>query len=342
MLPDPHVFALLIDGDNGFANCIPEIFEKLRQYGEPLVSKVFHNKTTIDQWERIHADYAIDPVWVPNNVSGKNSADIALVIEAMILLYERREITGFCIVSSDSDYTRLANHLKSQRKFVLGIGKKQTPKSFHTACSVFFHVDDLADTKTRIEPPTLQSQAIPPPTEAFTDAELAELLIESCRKLAADGASIDGGWIPLRDLREAIVELNPAFQASSYYLLKLRMFATKITEIASAEPNTIEIIQQPNPESSAITHYVRLTKQDEISRFRTAYHYVANERKLKNDDGWVLLSAIGDALKESGIDPLIYRDSKHKQLKKVVKRMMEDYPGQIELTDTAQPSIRMK
>lgn len=341
MPSDSHVFALLIDGDNGFADCIPEIFEKLRQYGEPLVSKVFHNKTTIDQWERIHAEYAIDPVWVPNNVSGKNSADIALVIEAMVLRYERQEITGFCIVSSDSDYTRLAKYLKSQRKFVLGIGKKQTPKSFHTACSEFFYVDNLADSKALFELPTLQPE--PLPVEEIADAELVELLIEACRKFVAESVVVEGDWIPLRDVRKAMVELNPAFQVSSYYLSKLRAFAEKVNEIVSAEPNTIEIIQLTNPESGTIAHCVRLIKQDEIFRFRAAYRHVANERKLKNEDGWVLLSAIGDALKESGIDPLIYRDSRHKQLKKVVERMMEDYPGQIELnTDAAQPSIRIK
>ncbi len=103
----------------------------LNEYGALLISRVFHNKATIEQWERIASEYGIEPIWVPNNTAHKNTVDIALVMDAMSFFYVRPEISGFCLVASDSDYTRLARFLKSQGKFVLGIGTQAHTEALH-------------------------------------------------------------------------------------------------------------------------------------------------------------------------------------------------------------------
>jgi uncharacterized LabA/DUF88 family protein len=236
MANNQFVFALLIDGDNVQTKHIPPILDKLPGYGEVLIAKVFHDKMGIVQWEQIPSHHAIEPIWVPNNSKSKNSVDIALVMDAMELLYTRPEVTGFCIVSSDGDYTRLARYLKTQGKFVLGIGEEKTPPPFRVACSEFIQVETLI-------------QQTPPVKQA------------------------------------------------------------------AAKP------AKPKKEST------------EFDRLREAFIYAVDVLKKADKKGWVDMAVIGGTLRElfPKHQPLMYRNQKHSQLKKVVEQMMVDYPQRIEL-----------
>ena len=106
----------------------------------------------------------------------------------MILLYERSEITNFCIVASDSDYTRLARHLKSRGKFVLGIGTKQTPKPFSNACTKFVYVEDLVSATLPIQQATSFVEEVTLSATEISDSEFLKLFIETYKQVAKSGA----------------------------------------------------------------------------------------------------------------------------------------------------------
>src|SRR5688500_13702431 len=124
MSENPRLFALFIDGDNVQVPLVPQILEKLNKYRRPIIRKVYLNRPSFPHWEEIINEYSLEPVWVPNNTTRKNAADIALVIDAMDLLYQQPDIKGFCIISSDSDFTRLATYLVGKNRFMLGIGEE--------------------------------------------------------------------------------------------------------------------------------------------------------------------------------------------------------------------------
>lgn len=141
--PNP-VFAVFIDGDNISTTRFIEVWKKLKKNLNPRMAKVFFGKNSLDQWEKTAGQHGIHPVWVPSNTgSGKNSVDISLVIDVMEMHYTQKDITHFCIIASDSDYTALATRLKNEGKYVLGIGEKNTPPTLRSACSRFLEFDEI-------------------------------------------------------------------------------------------------------------------------------------------------------------------------------------------------------
>lgn len=342
MLEHQKLFALLIDGDNTRIEYIQVALQKLRDFGELRISKVFHNKSTIEQWEQIAGQYSIDPVWVPNNVKGKNSVDIALVMDAMSLRYERPEIVGFCIMSSDGDYTRLARYLRSQGKFVLGIGEAKTPEPLRKACTEFFCVDEVETDSTTVERKAREAEFVAP-SKAMSDTDFMKLIVEAYGQVEVT-KSHNGtdGWVQLRDARDRMGQLNLDFQATDYYK-NLRVMADKVKALAKTEPQLIAIYE--DTDSKFIVHHVRILRDREIDKFRQAYKHASDVLKQKNSDGWVLLSVIRGTLLELHPDfqALVYRDVKYKQIKKVVEKMVGDYPETIELDlNSEHPKIRMK
>ena len=348
MSEDQNLFALLIDGDNIQTGFIPQILQSLSEYGDLLISRVFHNKATIEQWEHIASEYGIEPIWVPNNTAHKNSVDIALVMDAMSLFYERPEISNYCIVASDGDYTRLARQLKSGGKFVLGIGTKQTPKPFTNACSRFIHVEDLLSealpsAAPPVEPPVSPVEKPAAPAKEMSDSKLTKLVIRAYKEVAkTNSVKAGAGWIQLRDLRDAMAALNPDFQSSDYYKY-LRIFAEKMMTLAESHPGSIEVLEKV--ENKTTLHYVRIFDDQELVRFVRAYHRAANELKPKTKNGWVTLSALGNALRAlfPKDEPLVYRQTKYSQLKKVVEQLVADYPAVFELNpNNPSPGLRLK
>ncbi len=346
MAEDQNLFALLIDGDNVQVSFIPQILHSLSEYGVLRISKVFHNKATIEQWEQIAREYGIEPIWVPNNTAHKNTVDIALVMDAMSVLYERVDISHFCIVASDGDYTRLARHLKTQGKFVLGIGTKQTPKPFTNACSTFVYVEDLPSAASPVEQAPTPVEVAPAlaktaPVKEISDSKLAKLVIRAYKQASKTGVVKGGaGWVQLRDIRDAMAALNPDFQASDYYKY-LRVLAEKMMTLAESHPASIEVYEQAD--GKPLMHYVRVFDDQELVKFIRAYKRAADELNLKDKNGWVSLSAIGSSLKAlyPKDEPLVYHKTKYAQLKKVVEQMVVDYPTAFEL-NPANPSPRIR
>lgn len=345
MSENQKLFVLLIDGDNAQTAFIPHILQKLHEYGELRIAKVFHNKATIEQWEQIASEYSIEPIWVPNNTPHKNSVDIALVMDAMILFYEHMEINGFCIVASDSDYTRLARLLKSRGKFVLGFGAKQTPKPFSNACSTFVHMEELVSSPHSTAQSVNPVEVEPTVSEALSDKAFQKLFVRAYKHLEKTGAiDEETGWVQLRDIRETMGEISPQFQASNYYKY-MRIFADKMKTLAEADSKKIEVYEHVDSTNHYVTHHARIPGYRELDRFRQAYKHAANDLNLKDADGWVSLSGIGSAIQKiyPNYQPLVYRSTKYSQLKKVIGQIMEDYPNTFEMNPKSQqPQIRLK
>ncbi len=139
--------ALLIDADNVSAKYIPLILSELSKYGKVTIRRMYGDWTQdrLHPWMRQSSAYSLTPVMQPNNTPGKNASDIGLIIEAMDILYTG-EVQGFCIVSSDGDFNKLATRLREAGKVVIGMGEKKTPESFRASCERFIFLDVIAGT----------------------------------------------------------------------------------------------------------------------------------------------------------------------------------------------------
>ncbi|MDZ4769023.1 MAG: NYN domain-containing protein [Chloroflexota bacterium] len=337
MSQNREVIAVLIDGDNVIMDRVPTILSEVAKYGEITIAKVFLNKTSIEKWETFAAKYPVDPIWVPNNIKGKNSVDIALVIDAMIIACERADITGFCIAASDSDYARLAKRLKSKRKFVLGIGEAKTPDAFRTACSEFIEIGDLM----LAPPPVVPLQPTPRTSTAVAKVStdpVYELFIRAYTACRKGNAAIDEDWMQLRVIRDKMTSLDPAFSLDELH--QPRKLAEKLQTL-----NGAGIIEIREIDGKHVTHEVRLLYFHQIEKFFDAFAYAADTLKFKDAQGWVLLALIGETLTKMfpEYNPLLYHGIKQRQLKKVVEKIILDYPGIMELEDSTQhPRIKMK
>ncbi len=140
-------FAMLIDGDNISAKYIAAILNELSDYGIATYKRIYGDWTRSNavKWKDVLLSNSITPIQQFSNVSGKNATDSALIIDAMDILYEGR-VDGFCIVSSDSDFTRLASRLRESGMTVIGMGEEKTPDAFRNACSKFVRLENILET----------------------------------------------------------------------------------------------------------------------------------------------------------------------------------------------------
>lgn len=137
--------AVLIDADNISAGYAAAIFDELDQYGYATCRRIYGNWSQNNSWKRdILLEYSIMPVQQFDYTTGKNSTDMAMVIDAMDLLY-KDAVDGFCLVTSDCDFTRLAMRLREERKYVLGMGESKAPKALTRSCNKFIHLDLIRD-----------------------------------------------------------------------------------------------------------------------------------------------------------------------------------------------------
>src|SRR6185312_9091004 len=141
--------ALLVDGDNAQSKMMDLILEEASKYGKVTIRRVYGDWTTqhMNHWKSLLNEMAFNPIQKFSYTTGKNSTDSALIIDAMDILHAR-QVDGFCIVSSDSDYTGLAKRIREEGVFVMGIGEKKTPNAFVKSCEIFTYVENLEVTET--------------------------------------------------------------------------------------------------------------------------------------------------------------------------------------------------
>ncbi len=177
-------FAVLIDADNTSPRIAAGLFEEIAKFGEASVRRIYgdFSSSRMKSWADILQKYAIDPYQQFAYTTGKNASDIALVIDAMDLLHSRR-FDGFCLVSSDSDFTRLASRLREEGADVYGFGAQKTPESFRQACRRFIYIENLLP-EAEVSAPDEGSSRTRQPASAAVP-----ILSQG------DRANGDGGWL---------------------------------------------------------------------------------------------------------------------------------------------------
>ncbi|MDA3954733.1 MAG: NYN domain-containing protein [Bacteroidales bacterium] len=147
--------AVLIDGDNAQAKLIKELLEEVSKYGKATIRRIYGDWTIpqMNSWKEVINHYSINPIQKFSYTTGKNSTDSALIIDAMDILHSQ-SVDGFCIVSSDSDYTGLAKRIREEGLFVMGIGRKTTPIAFVNSCEIFTFSENLLPESKPIEEST--------------------------------------------------------------------------------------------------------------------------------------------------------------------------------------------
>lgn len=204
--------AVLIDADNAQASIIEGLLSEVAKFGVASVKRIYGDWTTpnLGQWKTVLLDHSIQPIQQFRYTTGKNATDSAMIIDAMDLLYTGN-FDGFCIVSSDSDFTRLASRIRESGKRVYGFGEKKTPQPFVAACDRFIYTE-IFSLKTDAHEESLKI----PPNKLIQDTKLISLL-----KSAIEAASNDDGWAHLGGVGSNIIKIAPDFDPRNYGYSKL-------------------------------------------------------------------------------------------------------------------------
>ncbi|WP_294679333.1 NYN domain-containing protein [uncultured Fluviicola sp.] len=210
--------AVLIDADNVPYSSIKEMLEEVAKNGTPTIKRIYADwtKPNANGWKAVLLENAITPIQQYSYTSGKNSSDSALIIDAMDILYGN-QVDAFCIVSSDSDFTRLATRLRESGKKVMGIGEKKTPLPFITACDKFVYIEILKQKTLPSKSETKQKDGkkeVGPMNRV--DQKLVTLLKESVGDLADDT-----GWTFLGELGNFLIKKKRDFDPRNYGFQKL-------------------------------------------------------------------------------------------------------------------------
>jgi uncharacterized LabA/DUF88 family protein len=220
--------AVLIDADNVPYSNIKGMLEEMAKYGTPTFKRIYADwtKPTVSGWKTVLLENAISPIQQYSYTSGKNSTDSAMIIDAMDILYSGR-VDGFCLVSSDSDFTKLATRLREAGMKVFGFGEKKTPTSFIAACNKFIYIEILSTQEAKIEtiksPSKLAKNAatttqtvVSNPSILKVDKELVKLIKASINDIADEN-----GWAFLGDLGNFLLKKQPNFDSRNYGFTKL-------------------------------------------------------------------------------------------------------------------------
>jgi uncharacterized LabA/DUF88 family protein len=255
-------FAVLIDADNVPYSNVKGMMEEIAKFGTPTTKRIYADwtKPNANGWKSVLLEHAITPIQQYSYTVGKNSSDSALIIDAMDLLYSDK-LDGFCIVSSDSDFTRLAIRLRESGMKVIGIGEKKTPSAFIAACDrfVFIEVLDGAIKKTRkianvqnkspkptVTPVIESKKAVEKETPNKIDNQTIELIEDTL-----DAIGDEDGWAFLGDVGNLIVKKKPEFDPRNYGFSKLTPMLKSLTDILE--------IDERESDKKGIKHvYVRL------------------------------------------------------------------------------------
>lgn len=242
--------AVLIDADNVPYSNVKGMMEEIAKYGTPTTKRIYADwtKPNATGWKAVLLEHAITPIQQYSYTTGKNSSDSALIIDAMDLLYSDK-LDGFCIVSSDSDFTRLAIRLRESGMKVIGIGEQKTPKPFISACDRFIFIEVLEGAKKK-KSNTSTSETTDKKKEQKQflkiDIETIDIIESSIEDLADDE-----GWAFLGDVGNLIVKKKPEFDPRNFGFPKLTPLMKSLTKI-------IEIHERDSDKKGIKHVYVKL------------------------------------------------------------------------------------
>lgn len=233
---------VLIDGDNIPAIYISEMMEEITKYGSPTIKRIYGDwtKPHLKKWKDVLLENAITPIQQYSYTTGKNATDSAMIIDAMDVLYSDN-VDGFCLVSSDSDFTRLATRLREAGKIVYGIGEKKTPDPFIAACDKFIYLEILKKENEAVEKGNNKQK------QGFDDlsTKIKKLITNTIVDLADDD-----GWAFMGEVGSLLQKKQPNFDPRNFGFQKL-------TPLISSLPN-VEIESREGTQGKFKLIYVRV------------------------------------------------------------------------------------
>jgi len=256
--------AVLIDADNAQASVIDGLLAEVARFGVASVKRIYGDftNTRLQQWKQVLLQHSIQPVQQFAYTSGKNATDSSLIIDAMDLMYTRR-FDGFCLVTSDSDFTRLAQRLREEGLTVFGFGEGKTPDAFRQACDTFIHTEVLRPVSAAAAPAKAKAPAkstsrragtaavaAPKPAPASEAAKADKLPLALLRK-AIDQASGDSKWAGLGAVGQYISKVRPDFDPRLYGCRKL-------SDLVRAYPQYFEVKERGEGDAKSLS--VRLVE----------------------------------------------------------------------------------
>ena len=237
--------AVLIDGDNIPSAYVKEMLEEIAKYGVPTIKRIYGDWTNpkLNKWKKVLLQNAITPIQQYGYTVGKNATDSAMIIDAMDILYAGK-VNGFCIVSSDSDFTRLATRLREASMVVYGMGEKKTPNPFIVACDKFIYIEILraqAEAAAAEEAAAAAEEAAAEAKDAREAAKNTSTKTKTTRKKDTSKSSVEkvtpkvvrlitatiadcedeDGWAFLGDVGSLLQKKQPNFDSRNYGFLKL-------------------------------------------------------------------------------------------------------------------------
>ena len=260
--------AVLIDAENVSGKYIKLILDEVSNYGTATYKRLYGDFQTasVKAWMKNLQDYAITPVFQYNYTQGKNASDSALIIDAMDILYSGN-VDGFCIVTSDSDFTKLVLRLRESGMTVVGMGEQKTPNALVSACETFKFLDILFNEEDRHsgENPALGKKALTEETEARkkeTEPAKAVSNIPDIAEMEKEVISIinthagEDGWVDLSELGDNLPKRVPGFDPRNYNCSKLKQFIERF--------DSVEVRSARNPHNKILSViYVRVKQEEE-------------------------------------------------------------------------------
>lgn len=233
--------AILIDGDNAQAKLLKETIEEVSKYGKATIRRIYGDWTsqTMNSWKNLINQHSINPIQKFSYTSGKNSTDGALIIDAMDILHSKN-VEGFCIVSSDSDYTGLAKRIREEGLFVMGIGEKKTPESFVQSCDIFTYTENIAPKQTPKDEPENIEEEKPKAKQSKVEKTQKKPLTKRASLLSAkDDETISKAFDISTDENEIayistiganIRKIDPSFDTRTYNIYSLSKLFESLDE----------------------------------------------------------------------------------------------------------------
>ncbi|WP_257667335.1 NYN domain-containing protein [Parapedobacter tibetensis] len=247
---DDLKIAVLIDADNVSSSKIASILNEVKRYGIPSIKRIYADwtKSHVAGWKEPLLTHAITPIQQYGYTTGKNSSDSALIIDAMDILHTQ-QVDGFTIVSSDSDFTRLAVRLRESGKMVIGVGEKKTPTPFIAACDKFIYIEildkettskPLPKEKTFAEIPSAAGKISKPTDASIQEHEPIGQEIIALLKASVNDVADEGGWAPLAAIGGLLNKRKPDFDPRNYGFSKLTPLFKSLDQYFEVEEKSTE------------------------------------------------------------------------------------------------------
>lgn len=313
----PKKLAVLIDADNSSVNSIESILEEVAKYGIASVKRVYGDwsSDTLKKWRDVLLPHAITPVQQFAYTTGKDATDMILIIDAMDLLYGGA-LDGFCIVSSDSDFTPLASRIRESGLTVYGFGRKQTPESFRKACDKFIFVENLSEDE-EIKLPNIKKndeKDIKAIKVEQSSLDIDKYTLNLIYKAVKDNAD-DSGWAYLGLVGTYITNVKPDFDTRNYHhdklsslikaldLFEIKMKGSQMYLRKRSFSTFVKFVQKAINQHSNIDGWANIKTIVTILQ-NSDFNFSSYEDAIKSiHSGWIEFSVNGNMVKISKVMP---------------------------------------